>query len=90
MLPGLTIFSAFLNLFTHDMRNFIIVFLLIQGFAYAQDPCPRWGNAREGTLAYALSVKKTGLIFLLLTKRFQLLISSNFRMTVWVTELPIR
>ena len=40
------------------MRNFIIVFLLIQGFAYAQDPCPRWGNAKKGTLAYALSVKK--------------------------------
>jgi hypothetical protein len=40
------------------MKNFIIVFLLIQGFAYAQSPCPRWGTAKEGTLAYALSIKK--------------------------------
>ena len=40
------------------MRTAIIVFLIIQGFAYAQSPCPRWGNAKEGTLAYALSIKK--------------------------------
>ena len=40
------------------MRLFLIALFLVQGIAYAQTPCPRWGEAREGTLVYALNMKK--------------------------------
>jgi hypothetical protein len=50
--------SPFLPSIIQDMRYLIIVLLLVNGFVYAQKPCPPWGKAREGTLAYALSIKK--------------------------------
>ncbi|MCX6303593.1 MAG: hypothetical protein NT040_01365 [Bacteroidetes bacterium] len=40
------------------MKNILIALVLIQGVAHAQTPCPRWGLAREGTLVYALNMKK--------------------------------
>lgn len=40
------------------MRYLIFLLLLIQVVTYAQTPCPPWGSAKEGTLAYALSLKK--------------------------------
>lgn len=40
------------------MRYLIFVLLLMQAFTNSQTPCPPWGSAQEGTLAYALSLKK--------------------------------
>lgn len=40
------------------MRNLLIVLILFQGSIYAQTPCPRWGDAKEGSLVYALNMKK--------------------------------
>jgi hypothetical protein len=40
------------------MRNLWIALILFQGMTYAQTPCPRWGDAKEGTLVYALNMKK--------------------------------
>jgi hypothetical protein len=40
------------------MRNLLIALVLIQGIIHAQTPCPRCGDAKEGTLVYALNMKK--------------------------------
>jgi len=40
------------------MRYMIIVLVLMHGLIQAQKPCPRWGNAKSGTLVYALNMKK--------------------------------
>ena len=39
-------------------RYILIGLVLIQGILLAQPPCPPWGNAREGTIAYTLNFKK--------------------------------
>jgi len=41
------------------MRTLLFALILFQGILFAQAPCPRWGDARPGTLAYALNIKKT-------------------------------
>ena len=40
------------------MKKLLIVMILIQGIIQAQTPCPRWGYGKEGTLVYALNMKK--------------------------------
>jgi len=40
------------------MKNLLIVLILFQGSIFAQTPCPRWGDAKAGTLVYALNMKK--------------------------------
>jgi hypothetical protein len=49
---------SFVTFITQDMRYLIVALLFVSGFVYAKKPCPSWGNAREGTLAYSLSIKK--------------------------------
>jgi hypothetical protein len=43
---------------TLPMKKIIITLLLIHGIVYAQKPCPEWGSAKKGTLAYTLNLKK--------------------------------
>jgi hypothetical protein len=40
------------------MKKLVIALLLVQGIAFAQKPCPPWGSAKKGTLAYTLNLKK--------------------------------
>jgi hypothetical protein len=40
------------------MRTVVIALILIQGIVSAQTPCDRHGDAKKGTLAYALNYKK--------------------------------
>jgi hypothetical protein len=40
------------------MKKVLIALFLIHGIIQAQTPCPRWGVAKEGTLVYALNMKK--------------------------------
>lgn len=46
------------------MKFILIILILFPGALYAQLPCPTWGNASKGTLAYSLNLKKTVRIFL--------------------------
>jgi hypothetical protein len=40
------------------MKKLLITLLLIQGIINAQTTCPRWGDAKTGTLIYTLNMKK--------------------------------
>lgn len=40
------------------MKNILIAMVLIQGIIQAQTPCPPWGDAKKGSLEYALNIKK--------------------------------
>ena len=40
------------------MKYILLLLFFVHGLVYAQSPCPRWGSAKPGTLAYALNMKK--------------------------------
>jgi hypothetical protein len=40
------------------VKCLLLVLLIFQGILYAQTPCPAWGSAHKGTIAYTLNLKK--------------------------------